>query len=43
VSKPPLKVAYSLTKFGRTCLPLFEELSKWGLFVGNSKSKLVEI
>jgi DNA-binding HxlR family transcriptional regulator len=42
-SKPPLKVEYSLTKFGRTCLPLLEELSKWGRFVGKSKGKLVEI
>jgi DNA-binding HxlR family transcriptional regulator len=40
---PPLKVEYSLTKFGRTCLPLLEELSKWGRFVGKSKGKLVEI
>jgi DNA-binding HxlR family transcriptional regulator len=28
--KPPLMVEYSLTEFGKTLLPLLEEIVKWG-------------
>ena len=32
-SKPPLKVEYSLTKFGKTLIPLIKSISNWGDFV----------
>lgn len=31
--KPPLKVEYSLTEFGKTLIPLLEAIVKWGDFV----------
>ena len=32
-SKPPLKVEYSLTKFGETLIPLIQAIADWGDFV----------
>ncbi len=32
-SKPPLKVEYSLTDFGRTLVPLIEGIAAWGDYV----------
>ncbi len=29
-SKPPLKVEYSLTDFGKTLIPLIEAIANWG-------------
>jgi DNA-binding HxlR family transcriptional regulator len=29
-SKPPLRVEYELTAFGRTLIPLLEAIAKWG-------------
>lgn len=29
-SKPPLKVEYELTKFGRTLIPLLKSIADWG-------------
>lgn len=29
-SKPPLKVVYSLTDFGKTLIPILNEISAWG-------------
>ncbi len=29
-SKPPLKVEYSLTEFGKTLIPLLQSLEDWG-------------
>ncbi|MFA8342883.1 MAG: winged helix-turn-helix transcriptional regulator [Rhodothermaceae bacterium] len=35
--KPPMKVEYSMTDFGKTLIPLLKEISKWGKFaVDNS-------
>lgn len=31
--KPPLKVEYSLTDFGKTLIPLLQSIAKWGDFV----------
>ncbi|MBD2703711.1 helix-turn-helix transcriptional regulator [Spirosoma sp. BT702] len=42
-TKPPLKVDYSLTDFGRTLLPVLEAVAKWGRELGHSKGELVEI
>lgn len=32
-SKPPLKVEYSLTDFGKTLIPLIHSIAEWGDFV----------
>jgi len=32
-SKPPLKVEYSLTEFGKTLTPLLQAIADWGDFV----------
>lgn len=32
-SKPPLKVAYSLTDFGKTLIPLLQSIAAWGGYV----------
>lgn len=32
-SKPPLKVEYSLTDFGKTLIPLIQSIANWGDFV----------
>ena len=29
-SKPPLKVEYSLTEFGKTLIPVIESIAEWG-------------
>ena len=32
-TKPPLKVEYSLTAFGKTLIPLIESIAAWGEYV----------
>lgn len=32
-SKPPLKVEYSLTDFGKTLIPIIQSIADWGDFV----------
>ncbi|MDT0539036.1 helix-turn-helix domain-containing protein [Croceitalea sp. P059] len=32
-TKPPLKVEYSLTDFGKTLIPLLQSIAEWGDFV----------
>ncbi len=32
-SKPPLKVEYSLTDFGKTLIPLIKSIADWGTYV----------
>ena len=41
--KPPLKVEYSLTEFGKSCLPMLHEIAKWGRMISRSKGKVVEV
>lgn len=31
-SKPPLKVEYSLTDFGKTLIPVIKSIADWGVF-----------
>ncbi|MFY7671323.1 winged helix-turn-helix transcriptional regulator [Tenacibaculum sp. MEBiC06402] len=38
-SKPPLKVEYSLTEFGKTLIPLLNEIAKWGDYVSDNYEK----
>lgn len=32
-SKPPLRVEYSLTEFGKTLIPLLKSIAEWGDYV----------
>ena len=36
-TKPPLKVEYSLTDFGKTLIPILQSISSWGYAVVNEK------
>ena len=38
-SKPPLKVEYSLTDFGKTLIPLIKSIADWGVFVVEQHEK----
>ncbi len=38
-SKPPLRVEYSLTDFGKTLLPIIQSIADWGDFVIENYSK----
>ncbi|MGZ2369518.1 winged helix-turn-helix transcriptional regulator [Ancylomarina sp. YFZ004] len=35
-SKPPLKVEYSLTEFGKSLSPLLDAIEKWGIHAANT-------
>lgn len=37
-SKPPLKVEYSLTDFGKTLIPLIESIANWGVYAVENHS-----
>jgi DNA-binding HxlR family transcriptional regulator len=39
-TKPPLKVEYSLTDFGKTLIPLLESIANWGVFVVENHSEI---
>lgn len=39
----PPKVVYSLSKEGKSLLPLLEELASWGRYKGESSGRLLEI
>ena len=41
--KPPFKVEYSLTDFGKTLIPALNAIAKWGRDLGNADGKLVEV
>lgn len=38
----PPRVEYYLTDFGKTLIPMLEEISKWGRALAESKGKLIE-
>ncbi len=38
-SKPPLKVEYSLTDFGKTLIPLLQSIADWGDYVVENYSE----
>lgn len=40
-SKPPLKVEYSLTDFGKSLVPLLNEIASWGRKTGQEKGKVI--
>nr|WP_319570138.1 helix-turn-helix domain-containing protein [uncultured Draconibacterium sp.] len=39
--KPPIKVVYSLTDFGKSFIPVLESITKWGNQVVNEKGEFV--
>tara|TARA_R110002033_G_scaffold113008_1_gene158301 strand:- start:7654 stop:8049 length:396 start_codon:yes stop_codon:yes gene_type:complete len=41
-TKPPLKVEYSLTDFGKTLIPVLNAVAKWGREMAESKGALIE-
>jgi len=41
--KPPLKVVYSLTNFGKTLIPLLEVLHDWGNKIAEEKGEVVKL
>ncbi len=38
-SKPPLKVEYNFTDFGKTLIPLIQSIANWGDFVVENYSE----
>lgn len=40
--KPPIKVVYGLTEFGRSCTPLLEAIVGWGNQVAVQKGEFVK-
>lgn len=42
-SKPPLKVEYHLTDFGKTLIPALEAIAEWGRKLGEQEGNLLEI
>lgn len=40
--KPPLKVAYSLTNFGKTLKPVLDLINEWGISAAIEKKAFVE-
>lgn len=37
----PLRVEYSLTSFGKSLIPVLQEISKWGRAIAEKKGKVV--
>lgn len=40
--KPPLKVEYSLTPFGKTLTPILKNIAHWGLETAKEKGEFIE-
>ncbi|UAY53959.1 winged helix-turn-helix transcriptional regulator [Arachidicoccus terrestris] len=41
--KPPLKVEYALTEFGRTLIPLLTSIAAWGKKAASRQERVVEL
>ena len=41
--KPPIRVEYSLTPFGKTLIPAINELAKWGRKLGEGEGEIIEL
>lgn len=42
-SKPPYRVEYQLTEFGKTLVPVIQHITEWGIRYAEEKGELVEI
>ncbi len=40
--KPPIKVVYSLTDFGKSFIPVLESITKWGNQIVNEQGEFVD-
>lgn len=41
--KPPIKVEYSLTEFGKTLIPTLEAIAQWGRELGETTGERIEV
>jgi len=41
--KPPLKVEYSLTRFGETLKPVIHVINEWGIAAAYEKGEFIEV
>ena len=41
--KPPIRVQYDLSSFGKTLLPVIEAITNWGIQLGESKGEIIAI
>jgi DNA-binding HxlR family transcriptional regulator len=41
--KPPIRVEYSLTEFGKTLVPALNAIAKWGRTLGQDEGELIEL
>lgn len=41
--KPPIRVEYSLTDFGKTLIPALNVIAKWGREQGYNKGEIIEM
>ena len=41
--KPPLKVEYALTEFGRTLMPLLTSIAAWGKKAASRRENVLEL
>ena len=41
-TKPPVKVVYSLTDAGRTCIPMLEAITAWGNEMADKRGAFIE-
>ena len=41
--KPPVRVEYSLTEFGKTLIPALDAVAKWGRNLGESEGALIDV
>jgi DNA-binding HxlR family transcriptional regulator len=42
-TKPPLKVEYSLTDFGKTLIPVINSIAKWGCEMREERGKIIDV
>ncbi|MBX3239273.1 MAG: helix-turn-helix transcriptional regulator [Chitinophagaceae bacterium] len=42
-TKPPVRVEYSLTEFGKTLIPVVNAIAKWGRELGETEGKIVAL
>ena len=40
--KPPLKVEYAMTPFGKSLAPVLTSIASWGMTVANEKGEFIE-
>ena len=41
--KPPVRVEYSLTAFGKSIVPVLEAIARWGRNLGDTEGELKEV